>query len=62
MSDKRKGAKSNKMNAVHIMQDGTRRESIEGIVIKDEQFYKILIEIQMNLNRRRYEASKKLCS
>ena len=50
------------MNAVHIMQDGTRRESIEGIVIKDEQFYKILIEIQMNLNRRRYEASKKLCS
>lgn len=50
------------MRAVHIMQDGTRRESIEGIVIKDEQFYKILLDIQTNINRRKYEASKKLCS
>ena len=50
------------MNAVHILQDGTRRESIEGIVIKNEQFYKILLDIQTNLNKRKYEANKKLCS
>lgn len=51
-----------KMNAVHILQDGSRPASIEGIVIKNEQFYKMLIDIQTNLNKRKYEANKKLCS
>ena len=31
---------------IHIMQDGTKRESIEGIVIKNKDFYAILNAIQ----------------
>lgn len=51
-----KGA--DEMNAVHIMQDGTRREHIEGIVIKDKTFYKILCDIQ----QKKVCKNEKLCS
>lgn len=30
------------MQIVHIMKDGTVRESIEGVVIQSEQFYQVL--------------------
>ena len=30
------------MNIVHIMADGTTRDSIEGLVIKSDQFYQVL--------------------
>ena len=31
-----------KINIVHIMADGSTRDSIEGIVIKNDQFYQVL--------------------
>lgn len=34
------------MRIVHIMADGTQRESIEGIVIESDRFYQLLNEIQ----------------
>ena len=30
------------MNIIHIMADGTSRNSVEGVVIQNEQFYAIL--------------------
>lgn len=30
------------MNIVHIMADGTVRESVEGVVIQSEQFYQVV--------------------
>ena len=30
---------------IHVMNDGTIRESVEGLTIHSEQFYKILHEI-----------------
>ena len=30
------------MNIIHVMKDGSVRESIEGVVIQSEQFYQIL--------------------
>lgn len=30
------------MNIVHIMADGTTKESIEGVVIQSEQFYQVV--------------------
>lgn len=30
------------MNIVHIMADGSTRDSIEGVVIQSEQFYQVL--------------------
>ena len=30
------------MNIVHIMKDGTIRDSVEGIVIKNAEFYRVL--------------------
>ena len=30
------------MNIIHIMKDGTVRNSIEGVVIKSDQFYQVL--------------------
>lgn len=33
------------MKVIHIMQDGTVKESIEGTVIHNEQFYRIYNEI-----------------
>ena len=31
-----------KPNIIHVMADGTVRESIEGIVIQSEQFYQVV--------------------
>ena len=31
-----------KPNITHIMADGTTRDSIEGVVIKNDQFYQVL--------------------
>lgn len=33
------------MNIIHIMADGTTKESVEGIVIQNEQFYQVLRSI-----------------
>ena len=33
------------MNIIHIMADGSTKESIEGIVIQNEQFYQVLRSI-----------------
>ena len=30
------------MKIIHIMADGTTRDSVEGVVIKNEQFYRVL--------------------
>lgn len=30
------------MNIIHIMADGSKRDSIEGVVIQSEQFYQVL--------------------
>lgn len=30
------------MKITHIMADGTTRESVEGVVIKSDQFYQVL--------------------
>lgn len=30
------------MNITHIMADGTVRETIEGVVIQNDQFYKVI--------------------
>lgn len=30
------------MNIIHIMADGSQRESVEGVVIQNEQFYEVL--------------------
>lgn len=30
------------MRIIHVMKDGTVRESIEGVVIQSEQFYQVL--------------------
>lgn len=34
------------MKIIHVMADGSVRDSVEGIVIKDERFYEILKNIQ----------------
>ena len=30
------------MNIIHIMADGSKRETVEGIVIQSEDFYRVL--------------------
>ena len=30
------------MKIIHIMADGTTRDSVEGVVIKSDQFYRVL--------------------
>ena len=30
------------MRIIHIMADGTRRESLEGLVIRNKEFYQVL--------------------
>ena len=30
------------MQIIHIMADGTTRDSVEGVVIQNEQFYEVL--------------------
>lgn len=43
-----------KINIVHIMADGSTRDSIEGIVIKNDQFYQVLHGI---MEKRKNEAN-----
>ena len=43
------------MQIVHIMKDGTVRDSIEGIVIKHSEFYKVYNSI---LEKQRKEGNK----
>ena len=33
------------MNITHIMADGSTRESVEGLVIQNEEFYQVLQDI-----------------
>lgn len=40
------------MNVVHVMQDGTVRESIEGVVIKSKEFYAAMNLILQDRNKR----------
>jgi hypothetical protein len=30
------------MNVIHIMKDGTKRKSVEGLVIRNKEFYEVL--------------------
>lgn len=30
------------MNIIHVMADGTTRKSVEGVVITNDQFYRVL--------------------
>lgn len=39
------------MNVIHIMQDGTVRDSVEGIVIQNKEFYQVLHNILENKKR-----------
>lgn len=34
------------MRAIHIMRDGTVRDSVEGVVITSKEFYEVLASIQ----------------
>lgn len=34
------------MNIIHVMKDGTIRNSVEGLVIRSEDFYRVLNGIQ----------------
>lgn len=31
-----------KINIIHVMADGTTRDSVEGVVIQNDQFYQVL--------------------
>lgn len=42
------------MNIIHVMADGSTRESIEGVVIQNEQFYRVLNDI---LEKRKKEGA-----
>lgn len=44
------------MNIIHVMKDGTIRESVEGIVIRRKEFYEIINNIR--LRRKRNEKQK----
>ena len=33
------------MNIIHVMADGTIKESVKGVVIQNEQFYQVLRSI-----------------
>ena len=48
------------MNVIHVMKDGTIRESVEGIVIRDERFYELLKNIQAK--RVKGVQNEKICS
>lgn len=30
------------MNIIHVMADGSKRESVDGIVIQSEEFYRVM--------------------
>lgn len=38
------------MRVIHIMADGTIRDSVDGLVIKSPQFYQVLSKIQQKKN------------
>lgn len=40
------------MKLIHVMADGSTRDTVAGIVIKDKQFYTLLAEIQKKLHKR----------
>lgn len=46
------------MNVIHIMADGTVRNSIEGIVIPNEPFYQVLRGIMEKRKQAQSEAQK----
>lgn len=37
---------------IHIMKDGTVRESVEGITIQNKEFYRVLNEIQKKYKKK----------
>lgn len=39
------------MKVIHIMANGTVRDSIEGIVITDKRFYEVLQNIQRKVHK-----------
>lgn len=47
-----------KINIVHIMADGSTRDSVEGIVIKNDQFYQVLNGI-IEKQKKVYECQNK---
>lgn len=52
------------MKAVHIMADGSIRDSVAGVVVTNEQFYRVLngiISKQQNQQPTKPERGKKKC-
>ena len=50
------------MQIIHIMADGTVRDSIEGVVIRNEQFYRVLngiLERQSKANKEAHRGKQK---
>lgn len=39
------------MNIIHVMKDGTIRNSVEGLVIRSPQFYAVLNGIQQKIHK-----------
>ena len=46
------------MRVTHIMADGSVRESVEGMVIPNKEFYKILNQIRSKKNEKAKEEIK----
>lgn len=40
------------MKITHVMADGSRRESVKGVVIQNEDFYRVLQRIMENRNKK----------
>ena len=47
------------MRIIHIMADGSTRDSIEGVVIESEQFYRVVQGILEKRKKVRREKTKK---
>lgn len=43
------------MNIIHIMADGTVRDSIKGVVITNDEFYRVLNGILEKQNQKKVE-------
>lgn len=43
------------MKIIHIMKDGTRRDSVEGVVITNKEFYEVLARHQRESDKRNAE-------
>lgn len=37
---------------IHVMKDGTVRDSVEGITIQNKEFYRVLYEIQKKYSKK----------